>query len=309
MILIDYFRKQSQEYEMPVWKLPDFLFLMSGLMNGGLMILTYWLATNYMEDPAESVFVIALESILILFLTNIIVESSKNIMKGSRLKKEFINIISHQVRSPLTNIKWSVELINKDDKNLNDTQKEIINQIAASTERIQDLVNDFLCLSRMEEKKNLQKEEIDINRLIQTIKEANIYLAKIKKVEIEFNKLENPLIKADLQKLKLILDNLIDNAIKYSFPDTQIKINTKKEGKKLLFSIMNKGCGITKEDKNNIFTKFFRGANGKKMHVSGTGLGLFISYNMAKQLKGKLSFDSKVNKKTIFYLEIPIANN
>ncbi len=309
MFLADYFKKQSREYEVPIWKLPDFLFLVSGIMNAGLMVVTYWLASNFMEDPRESVFVVALESVLILFLTNIIVESSKKIMKGSRLKKEFINIISHQVRSPLTSIKWSIESIKKEKGLLSEKQTGLINEIAASAEKIEDLMSDFIYLSKMEENKKLKKEKININNLLGSIKEANSYLAKVKKIKLVSNRLKNPYLKTDHRELKLILDNLIDNAIKYSFPETAVIIHLEKDKNNFLFKITNKGCGIAEKDKENIFTKFFRGEEGSKIHASGTGLGLFISNNLAKKMKGKIWFDSEKDKETVFYFKMPLSNN
>jgi len=233
--------------------------------------------------------------------------------KVQALKTEFVSIAAHQLRTPLSAIKWTLTaLIDGDFEDLNEKQLLYIKKANTSNERMIDLVNDLLNLSRIEAGKYIQiKNFLNIEELISEVIQDEEIKAKRKNVILKFNKKKNiSELYVDKEKITLLIQNLTENALNYCYADTTIYISLKedKSNHELQFSITNSGIGIPKESQERIFTKFFRADNAVKTETVGSGLGLYINKNIVEAHGGKIWFESEEKKDTIFSFTLPIKD-
>lgn len=227
----------------------------------------------------------------------------------NKLKSEFILITAHQLKNPLTSMKWFFDLIMAGTLGqLNEKQKDLVKDIYQSNEKLVELVDDLLKISRLEERQARKKERIDIAGLCQGILKRYKAETEAKKLEISFVAPKNPLLIDSFPDLvENVIDNLISNAIKYTLPGGKIKISFKCEGKNIVVSVADTGIGIPEKDKARVFEKFFRAGNTNQ--EKGTGLGLSIAQESAKKCGGRIWFEPNKPKGTIFYFSLPIRSS
>ncbi|MEX0932257.1 MAG: PAS domain-containing sensor histidine kinase [Candidatus Saccharimonadales bacterium] len=230
-----------------------------------------------------------------------------------RAKDEFVSLASHQLRTPLSAINWySQSLLNrKADKT---KTKKYLEAIKASSERMTDLVGDFLSVSRLElgtVKLRIEKVEA-VDLLEQTLNDLTPTL-KRKKIKLNKN-VSNKKIQmlSDVHMLGLIFQNLLSNAVKYTLENGEVNVTLKaytdeKDGTDhLLFSIEDTGIGIPKKEQGQVFSKLFRAENAETKDIEGTGLGLYLVKSSAKELGGRIWFESHEGKGSIFTVQLPI---
>lgn len=231
--------------------------------------------------------------------------------KIDQMKSEFVSLASHQLRTPLTGIKWFSELLLRDPKKtLSSDQNEFANGILMSTNRIINLVDDLLDVSHIETGKNfdLKIESVDVIPLISyAINEKQPLIFKNNLI-VELSKtLYKPLVlKIDKEKIQQVFENLLDNAIKFSKPGTKINIGVKINADSATFYVQDHGVGIPQVNQDKIFTKFYRADNASKIDNTGTGLGLYIVKGIIEYHHGKIWFESKEGKGTTFYFSLPL---
>ncbi len=227
-----------------------------------------------------------------------------------RMKTEFVSLAAHQLRTPLSAIKWALRMVlDEESKNINQEQRELLERTYQSNERMIDLINDLLNVARIEEGRFLYEpadaspEEI-ADSVIDSLKEK----AESRNIKLVFRKPASPLpfVKMDKEKINIALTNLITNAINYTHRDGEITVELLSDAKSVKFRVQDNGVGIPKEEQNRIFTKFFRASNVVKMDTSGTGLGMFITKNIVEAHGGKIWFESEENKGTTFHFTLPI---
>jgi len=228
-----------------------------------------------------------------------------------KMKTEFVSLASHQLRTPLTSIKWYAELLleENDGKKLGAEERDFVKEIHEGNERMVNLVNDLLNVSKIETGKKfvIEKKKEDLTSIIaKSIKEQKIIAAQ-KEIEIAFSgKPENGLeILIDGEKIKQVIQNFISNAIKYSPKGSTITVNQQNNDDEIIVSVQDRGAGIPKNQQNKIFQKFFRASNVILTGAEGTGLGLYIAKSIVEGHGGKIWFDSVENKGTTFFISIP----
>ncbi len=226
------------------------------------------------------------------------------------MKSEFISIAAHQLRSPLSAIKWSLETVLSEDLGkLNKRQEEIITAAYQSNERMIELVNDLLNISRIEQGRFGYKfKEENIIKVIKKVIEESEQLTKNKNIKVHFEESEGDFMtEIDEEKIELALQNLVENAIKYTLDGGKVEIKIKEDERKkgIVLEIKDTGVGIPEKEEEKLFTKFFRASNVKKMDTVGTGLGLFIVKNIIDQHKGKIEIKSKLGKGTLVSIFLP----
>lgn len=224
----------------------------------------------------------------------------------NELKSKFISTASHEFRTPLSIILSSANLIEKQNGPEKEEKREkYLEKIKRSVENLVVILNDFLSLSKLEEGKVVaQPTFFDIISFSESIiNEIKPSLKKGQKVSI---KKENPLIDVylDPKLMRHILHNLLSNASKYSGDNKDIFISVTSNSKYILLAIEDQGIGIPKEEQNNLFQRFFRAKNASA--VQGTGLGLNIVKQYTELMNGSISFESELNKGTVFTLAFPI---
>ena len=227
-----------------------------------------------------------------------------------RMKTEFVSITAHQLRTPLSAIKWTLKmLLDEDLGKITEEQAEFIEKTYESNERMISLINDLLNVTRIEEGRYVYNPVLsNMTKLVESLIDQSKDEINIKNINLEFKKpkKELPKVLIDVEKMNLAVQNLLDNAIQYNKLGGSIKISLKSNKKEIEFSIEDSGVGIPKKQEKRIFTKFFRAANVMRMDTTGSGLGLFIVKNIIEAHKGRIWFKSKKGKGTIFYFTLPV---
>lgn len=227
-------------------------------------------------------------------------EDVTDIRKVEIEKQDFFINASHELKTPLTSILgYSELLINMSYKDKNENKKtDFIKRINAEALRMKELVLNMLTLSRMEA--NWQEtidEKIDLKDIILNVFESNKIKSQKRNINIELD-IESAIIIANKEKITEVVNNLVDNAIKYTDDGGEIKIILKNNGDKAIFTVKDNGCGIESKYLNRIFERFFRVKNEKYLKVQGTGLGLTIVKNICAHYNADIYINSEENRGT-----------
>ena len=227
-------------------------------------------------------------------------EDVTDIRKVEIEKQDFFINASHELKTPLTSILgYSELLINMSAKDKNENKKtDFIKRINAEALRMKELVLNMLTLSRMEA--NWQEtidEKIDLKDIILNVFESNKIKSQKRNINIELD-IESAIIIANKEKITEVVNNLVDNAIKYTDDYGEIKIILKNNKDKAIFTVKDNGCGIESKYLNRIFERFFRVKNEKYLKVQGTGLGLTIVKNICAHYNADIYINSEENRGT-----------
>lgn len=225
-----------------------------------------------------------------------------------KAKTEFVSLASHQLKTPLGSINWDTEmLLNNDYGKLEKKPKEIVNEIHQMNKRMITLVDSLLNVSRLEMGKlNIEIEKININKIIDDLlKEMNILINKknhqvIKNYQRNLNR-----FLIDQKLIRIVIQNFLSNAIKYSPSNGKIEINLTEKNNQVIISITNTGEPIPKKDQDKIFSRMFRASNAQEIDPDGNGLGLYLVKLIAKASGGKTWFKSDKKSGTTFYFSFP----
>lgn len=236
----------------------------------------------------------------------------EELKKLDQAKSEFISIASHQLRTPLTTIKGYISMIlEKSYGQMSRKIKKPLENINVSNERLIKLVNDLLSVSRIEAGKiELDLAKVSIEKTIAEVIDELAIIAEKKKIYLKFKKAGKPLpeITADKDKIRQVIINLIDNAIRYT-NQGGITVTCRTEKAKYRIEITDTGEGMTKEEISKLFESFSRGKAGPRFWTEGAGLGLYIAKKFVEMHQGKIWVESAgKNKGSTFYIELPINN-
>ncbi|HEX8931600.1 MAG TPA: ATP-binding protein, partial [Patescibacteria group bacterium] len=228
-----------------------------------------------------------------------------------RMKTEFISLASHQLRTPLSAVKWFGKMLADGEAGpLSKTQAEYLNKINESNEREIQLVNSLLNVSRIESGKiKLLPKPTDIRSLVEaTVSDVRVGLNnKKRKILVDMPK-DIPLVEVDPDLMRHVYMNLLMNAVNYSDENDSIKIDISLKDGEMITKISDTGIGIPAAEKTRIFEKFFRGSNALKKETDGSGLGLYLTKTIIESSGGKIWFESKENMGTTFWFTIPIES-
>jgi len=301
--------KECRKYRLSLWECPQFLFVVMGFFIIAVILITYFIGLHYIEDPLLVTFIVLILAIVLLILAYLVIQSFERIAEASRMKSEFIQIVSHQLRSPLSNLSWVVDALAMKGFRMEDSKRENFYKLLKSNiQRMNDLLGELILVAKIERGEiELQFQQVSILKLVQDLIFSFQPALKKKNINLNFSFSENlpQLVRTDASKLKIILENLLENAIKYTPPRGRIDIVLKEEKGKLIFEVEDNGIGIPKRDQKLIFRKFYRSDKAREMGTQGVGLGLYIVKNFVDQLNGKIYFHSQLKKGTTFVVEIP----
>ena len=227
-----------------------------------------------------------------------------------KAKTEFVSLASHQLRTPLSAINWYAEMLLAGDAGkLNKEQKSFVSEIYSGNQRMVNLVNALLNVSRIE-LGTLAVDPVptDFSEISHSLFSDLKQQIAEKKLKIKEKYDPNvPKINADPNIIRIIFQNLVTNAVKYTPEKGVIAVSIEKQEKDVLIKVADTGYGIPENQKPRIFEKLFRADNVKDKDTGGTGLGLYLVKSIVDDAKGKLWFDSEENKGTIFYITIPLS--
>lgn len=228
------------------------------------------------------------------------------------MKSEFISLVSHQLRTPLSSMRWYLEmLLAQDAETMTDSQREYVVEVATSNARMVHLVNALLNVSRLElGKMQLTPVAVELTGLLKEIHDSFKLELKRRKMTLMIEGKEDiPAVHTDQGLLQLILENLVSNAVKYGLEGTpiHIQIDLDRAVNLAIVRINNQGIGIPENQQSQIFQKMFRGSNARSADTDGNGLGLYISHVAAETIGATLAFESKEGGETVFTVTLPLA--
>jgi len=230
-----------------------------------------------------------------------------------KAKSEFLSIASHQLYTPLTALRGYLSMMLEGDfGTISEQQKPIIDILQDSTNRLIELIKNLLDISRIESGRlELKLESIDLAAMAKSLVGELLPNARAKKLDLALEKPDPalPHVVGDTQRLRQVMLNFVDNAIKYT-PQGFVHVSLQKEGDKILFSVTDSGKGLLPEEIVKLFNKFTRVGGASRFHTEGVGLGLYVAKQIVKEHHGDIEVKSPgLNKGSTFSLYLPIEGS
>jgi signal transduction histidine kinase len=300
-----------KKYGLGLWQCPNFLFLMMGFITVAVMVGTFFVSSRF-ESEGVTIMSVTLEVVFIMIIGSSVIRGVEEVAEANIIKTEFISIISHQMCSPLSAIKWNMEVIETERdpaRCLPEKQLVFLDNIKKSNEQMLKMVTDLLEVARIDQGRSIFAEKIfDLADLTKEAVVGFQGMASEKKVKIE-SQIDSGAqrVCGDERKMRVVLDNLIGNAIKYSKESGKIEVKLKRSDKKIVFSVQDWGVGIPRHQHNRVFEKFFRTKNESRYRTDGVGIGLYLAKSILQHCGGKVWFESEAEKGSTFFFSLPIA--
>lgn len=225
-----------------------------------------------------------------------------------KAKSEFITIASHQLRTPLTSLRWAME--NLIQEPLTPAQRELVANAAQASTRLSDIVDGLIDVAKIEEGRfGYQFEEVDLVKFLEEALRSAKPVAEARKIKLYLTRPTTSLalLHADPRRLGIVIATLLDNAIRYNIENGEVAVNIESlPGKPYVeVSVRDTGIGIAPQDLKKIFTEFFRGENAMRIEVEGTGLALYIAKNIIRRHGGNMRVESTINRGSTFSFTLP----
>lgn len=226
-----------------------------------------------------------------------------------KVRSDFVSTISHELRTPLASVYGAAVTLSRRGSELDEEQRgRLIAVIASEAERLARIVNDILLASRLDSQTLVFSIETcnAFEALQRAVEAAQTYLPE--RIELRLSEPDGaPPVAADPEKLRQVLGNLIDNAVKYSPGGGLVQISVEGRGRRVRFTVADEGIGIPPEESERIFEKFYRLDPDLLQGVGGTGLGLYISRELVRRMGGVIWVESQLGEGSTFYVELPRA--
>lgn len=227
--------------------------------------------------------------------------------EADRARSEFVHTVSHDLRSPLTSVIGYTELVERAGT-LNDLQRDFLHRIHDSVKQITGLINDLLDIGSLEAGLDTRREFVQLDGILRYTLDMLQGQIKSKHLTVKTDLSPAlPAVRANPIRLRQVMDNVVGNAIKYSFPDGEINILIRSEDDQLILKVTDAGPGIPVADQPRIFDKFYRGSN-IDADVEGSGLGLAIVKTIVESHQGRIWVESVEGKGSSFFVVLPILS-
>jgi PAS domain S-box-containing protein len=220
-------------------------------------------------------------------------------------KNDFISMVSHELKTPLTSIKGYVQILeSRASKNDDRIAKTFLSKTNKHVAKMTTLINDFLNVSRLESAEiHIERTKFNLAALLAEVREDS--LASINSHRITFAPIDEAFVLADWDKIEQVLNNLINNAVKYAQAGTKIKVACVTKGDSVTVSVSDEGVGISPENLPKLFERYYR-IEGATPGISGFGIGLYLSYEIIKRHNGHIWAESKLGLGSTFNFRLPL---
>lgn len=245
-----------------------------------------------------------------------LINANRRLRELENAKAKFVSVTTHQLRTPLAGIKWTFNMLQTGQLgSITDEQKEFIDKGVDSTQKMIQIVNDLLHINLADDQTAdaLILEPVDLPALVEEVAAEFFSPAGSKKINLTVSKPAGalPPVSADRGKIKMSLENLVDNAIKYTPMSGQVTINISDKNlnsanPNIEISVRDSGIGISQADQSKIFQKFFRSTKAVSVEPDGSGLGLYIVKDIVEKHHGSVWFESEAGQGTTFHLSLPL---
>ena len=225
-------------------------------------------------------------------------------------KSEFVALATHQLRTPITAVRWNVELLTRKlPAEVKEAHQKYLAKIDRNVERMLALINDFLSVSKLEMGTfATEPEPINLSDFFDTILEE--YEGPRAEKALELEREDSPpqlTVSLDPRLMHIMVSNLVSNAVKYSRPQGTLTLRYRHENATLTIVVGDTGIGVPADEVEQLFTKFFRASNARAARTEGTGLGLYVIKQAAEQLGGSVAVQSTEGEGTTFTITLPAA--
>lgn len=292
---------QCRQWRVPLWSCPQVLFIVMGAVIIMAMVGTNMVARQYAAPEIAAIVVLFVTAFLFV-IGYIITKSFEHVAEAARAKAEFVSIISHQLRTPLTSMRWRLErmLHERDDHDVSVLQKE--------NEHIMAMVNAMLEVNRIEDKSLvLNKQTMSLRDVVGRSTAAFRERAQQQGITLRYHHPDDTfMLMGDAVRLRWVVDNFIDNALRYSKEQGEIAVSLEKKGSVAEVRVRDEGPGIPKDAQKRLFTKFFRADERTRLTTEGFGLGLFIAKAIVEAHGGEIGVRSQSHKGSTFWFTIPL---
>lgn len=312
MVMHDRFNiiKECREFGVKLYHCPPVLFLMMGFITIVSMVATYLLASRFVQEPETAALIVIFVTVLLLIIGNAVIVGFNKIAEANKMQSEFISITSHQLRSPLSVMKWTIDATRHELQKTNVlvNPEVTLDTLHKTVEYMIRLVNSFLAVRRIEARNlSLKKEELSLAQIATNLVEGFRAYAHASNISFELH-IEGviPSVLGDRDYITIVMQNLIDNAIRYSRGKNAVEITIRRNGNQVLCSVKDWGVGIPASQQSQVFQKFFRAGNSIKFQTEGTGIGLYIAKAVVEEMGGEMGFESKEREGSKFWFTMPI---
>jgi signal transduction histidine kinase len=237
----------------------------------------------------------------------LLMEQNERLREADRLKDEFVALISHDLRTPLTSITGYVELALEEE--LTDDVRGFLEVVERNSERLLVLVNDLLFVARLQAGElTLERDDVDLAEVVRDAVRALEPRAAAKSITLTCALDAVPAVHADRGRVQQVLDNLVSNAVKFTPEGGIVDVSLAERDGFVRLEVTDSGIGISADDQRRLFERFFRAQSAIERQLPGTGLGLYISRVITEAHQGSLSVRSQLGRGSTFRLELPLAH-
>jgi len=221
-------------------------------------------------------------------------------LRFTQQQQNFMMAVTHELKTPIAIVKLNIETLQR--RQLKEEHKQkLLEDMVSETDRLNNLCNNILVTSQLETGRyNCLKELFDVNNLLEQTTQEFADRFTDRKIIYHCPEEETVMLNGELLLIQLLMNNLIENAIKYSFKDSQIIVGLKTDLHKIIITVADNGQGITEEEKKKVFEKFYRSGDENKRKTKGTGLGLYLCKKIVHSHRGSISISDNLPNGTIF---------
>ena len=256
---------------------------------------------SYRDERSKSLYIYNTNNLLIEIAERLLndLETAKTFKVN---RNEFLGNVTHELRTPIFAIQLSLETLIDGAMNDKTVAEDFLNRAIKQTYRLKDLVDDLISISKLEAGMKMSKRYFRVNEMIKRTIDDLQGIAKKKNISIEFDpgSSNGVSVFGDEERLKQVMINLIDNAVKYTNAEGVIKVATEMKAKEVTISVEDNGIGIPKSDLPRVFERFYRVDKTRSRDVGGSGLGLSIVKHILEVHKSQIKVESEENKGTKF---------